>query len=57
MIDKLLEQVSKEIKLDHEFQPDSLTLKTTTTIGSKVVHTHLFDLTPMFEEFKKRLAE
>jgi hypothetical protein len=54
MIDKIIEKVSKEINLEHKFHAPSLTLFTTTWIGSAKVHTHSFDLTPMYEEFCDR---
>ena len=57
MINKIVDQVSQQIQLEHEFKPASLCLKTTTWIAGKPVHVHHFDLNPIFEEFKKRLED
>ena len=57
MINKIIEQVKDKIHLEHQFRPKSLCLKTQTWVGEKLVHTHSFDLTPIYEEFKKRLQE
>jgi|TARA_B110000914_G_C15341900_1_gene389624 hypothetical protein len=54
MIHKIIEQVTNEVKIEHEFQPETLQLITTTWIGGNQIHEHKFCLEGIYTAFIDR---
>ena len=57
MLEQLFEKLSDEISITHDFYTEDLTIITKTAIGSKIIHTHEFDLSEVYTAFKERLLE
>jgi len=57
MIHKIIEQVTNEVKIQHEFRPKTLQLITTTWVGGNCIHEHKFCLEGIYEAFKERLED
>ena len=43
--------------LEEHFDAENLVYTTTTFMGRKKVHEHVLDMTPVFEEFKRRIFD
>ena len=59
MIEKIVQKFASEFTMEQEFidHDTDLLLITTCRLGNRVIYTHEFDLSPMYESFKKRLEE
>jgi hypothetical protein len=59
MIEKIVQRFTSEFTMEQEFidQDTHLLLITTCRLGNKTIYVHEFDLSPMYESFRKRLEE
>lgn len=57
MLDRLIDKFTQNMSITQTFNEETLSLTIVTRLGSKVVHQHTTDMTPMFEAFKKRLKK
>ena len=57
MLNQLIEKLTDEIAIDHQFYPDDLVMVTTTYLGGTILYTHEFDLSEIYTAFKERLED
>ena len=55
MMDQLIRKVSQEIELTSRFDEAGMRIETITTIAGRVVHTHSFDLLPIYAAFARKM--
>ena len=56
MLDKMIDTVANTLTLEHSFNAETMEIVTTTHIGKRLVHSHVFDLEPIYQAIKARLG-
>lgn len=56
MLNQMLQKITEELSVQHEFNAPDLTIVTTTSLGNQRLHVHEFELTDIYEAFKERMA-
>lgn len=55
MIEKLISQFTRHMKIEQFFDDKEFTLTVRTWYGSKLINEHVSDMEPLFKAFEKRL--
>ena len=56
MVNQMLQKITEELNVTHEFNSEDLTITTYTSLGNTTLSVHEFELTEIYEAFKKRMA-
>ena len=56
MLNQMLQKITEELNVTHEFNSEDLTITTYTSLGNTTPSVHEFELTEIYEAFKERMT-